>query len=73
MSKTKVISGRIATVEVALACPDDFELSFTWLGWTLSYLGDPFSTYISESDAERVIDALKCWRNLQKELRESVN
>jgi hypothetical protein len=47
-------SGRVATVEAALASPSDFALELSFLGYTLSYIGDSISTMVSKEDGEKV-------------------
>lgn len=55
MSET--ITLRIASVEEALKEPDGYEVTHTFLGWSLAHLGGHCSTLISTHDAIRVIGA----------------
>ncbi len=67
MENTKIeCSGRIATVEDALSDPENYELSLSWLGWTLNEIGSGFSTFVSETDGERVMLALLDYRKAMR-------
>lgn len=50
--------GRVADIEVALANPLDYELSFGCLGWQVQHVGESIATVISKEYAEKFIVAL---------------
>lgn len=54
-----IITGRIADPHQAILTPMDYELSFTYLGWTLSFIGDSMATMITDKHAEEIMSSMK--------------